>query len=381
MYPASTEPGALEQLHGLETAAALANESGGVNGREVKIDSEDATHDTAVQAAVDNLVRRGASVIFGTYDSALALVASAEASQDGVTFMETGGLADTITRRGLRGVLRSGQSGSTLGAYAVEFAHDFVVPTLRLSLRQARIVVIFADDPYGSSVAYGAVTEAAALGMNIVDTIKYVPSTTDYYYTLASELQADHPDVVISGQYLADAAGLREAMTVRGMKLGALIGASSTYSSLAYPETVGSGALGVFAVDGPDQGMGRAGLLPGASRLLDQAIATYRAGYHTAMSSSAIEGFVGGWIMFHDILPHAMTASRDDVISAADSLDLPSGSEVNGSGVKFAPQGKANAGDNTMADAVVWQWRTTAMRYIVYPPAFAQTRPNALQMT
>ncbi|MBV8194734.1 MAG: ABC transporter substrate-binding protein, partial [Candidatus Dormibacteraeota bacterium] len=318
VYPTSTEPGALDQLHGLETAAALADESGGDRGRQIVIVAEDATHMTAVTAAVDGLVNEGVSVIFGTYDSDLALAASAEAAQDGATFMETGGLADTITRRGLAGVLRAGQSGSTLGAYAARFTRDVVIPGLHLSLGGARVVVIFEDDAYGASVADGAVSEAAAVGVHIVDTVKYAPVVSPAYYgTLAGEMAQDRPDVLIAGQFSQGAINLRQALAALHVQVGALIGASSTYSNAAYPQAVGAGAVGVFAADGPDQGMSTAGLLPSARQLLDRATSAYQARFHTTMSSSAIEGFVGGWIMFHNVMPGAASTTRADLMRAA----------------------------------------------------------------
>ncbi|MBV8194176.1 MAG: hypothetical protein JOY80_01465 [Candidatus Dormibacteraeota bacterium] len=90
------------------------------------------------------------------------------------------------------------------------------------------------------------------------------------------------------------------------------------------------------------------------------------------MSSSAIEGFVGGWIMFHNVMPGAASTTRADLMRAAAALNLPLGTEVNGSGVRFAPQGTADAGDNTLATTVIWQWKTPQLRYIVYPQGFAE---------
>jgi len=99
------------------------------------------------------------------------------------------------------------------------------------------------------------------------------------------------------------------------------------------------------------------------------------------MSSFAMAGFVGGWVMFHDILPKATSTSRSAVLGAAMGLDLPTGSEINGSGVKFAPATAADAGQNTRALGVIYEWTGVNQRVVVFPSQFASGQPALLPVS
>jgi hypothetical protein len=77
-------------------------------------------------------------------------------------------------------------------------------------------------------------------------------------------------------------------------------------------------------------------------------------------------------VLFHDILSSATSTSRVDVIKAAMALDLPIGAEINGAGLKFAPEQAADAGQNTRASSVVVEWLGPADRVVVYPQPLAR---------
>jgi hypothetical protein len=90
------------------------------------------------------------------------------------------------------------------------------------------------------------------------------------------------------------------------------------------------------------------------------------------MDIPAVAGFVGGWTLFHYVLPNAgSTPTADSIRVAALAVDVPVGDEINGGGVKFAGAGALDEGQNTRAAAVVGRWDAVGVMRIVYPPAYA----------
>ncbi|MHB8508823.1 MAG: ABC transporter substrate-binding protein [Candidatus Dormibacteria bacterium] len=381
VYPLTGNQGqGLEQADGVRLAAELVNRDGGVHGREVQVVAQDAPDPRTAVSAVDGLVDRGISIILGTYATGQAMPASAEASKRGAVFLETGALADSLTMRGLPGVLRSSVDAGTLGRNAAQFVHDFVLPRSGIALSTGRVAIVFENDAYGSSVAYSAVAGGDPLGLNIVDAIGYDPARVNYDQ-LATTLGQDRPDVLIAAPYLQDAVALRLALVRHHVKVKTIVGASSAYSGPEFGKTLGAAAVGLFATDKSDGGTEDAGLLPATRDLLHRASALYLGEHGKAMSSYAVAGFVGGWVMFHDILPRSQSTGRDAVWRAAMTVDLPAGSEINGSGVKFATAAAPNAGQNTRALGVIWEWLGVNQRAVVFPAPFSSTEPRILPVS
>lgn len=369
-----------DELNGVRLAADFVNAAGGVHGRTIDIHAEDAPSSNEAAAAVDRAVDAGASVLLGTYGSTQSLPASARASSRGVTYLETGAVADAVTGRGLPGVLRTVATGSTLGRKATDFTRDYVLPGLGLDPHTARTVILFEGDAYGSAVGYGAIDEAGAAGFNVVDTIKYDLNSVDYS-KLAAQVDADRPDVVLTAEYIQDAVAFRRAALARHMKVRALVGTSASYCHQQFGNELGPDAVGLFASDKPAGAINPAGLLPEARALWERATTRYASTYGKEMSAAAISGFVGGWVMFHDILPNAASTSRADVWKAAMALDLPEGSEINGAGVRFAADGQSDQGQNRRAVSVIWEWVGVRQRAVVYPPAYATATFKVLPIT
>jgi branched-chain amino acid transport system substrate-binding protein len=381
VYPLSgSQAEGREELNGVRMAADFVNAAGGVRGRKIDIHAEDAPSSNEAAAAVDRAIDGGATILLGTYGSTQSMPASARASARGATYLETGAVADAVTGRGLPGVLRTVATGSTLGRKAAIFTRDYVLPGLGLTPATARTVVLFEGDSYGSAVGYGAIDEAGAAGFNVVDTIKYDLATADYNQ-LAAQVDADRPDVVLTAEYIQDAVAFRRAALARHMKVRALVGTSASYCHQQFGNELGPDAVGLFASDKPAGSINPAGLLPEARALWQRATTEYTARYGKEMSAAAISGFVGGWVMFHEILPRATTASRADVWKAAMALDLPEGSEINGAGVRFASEGQSDQGQNRRAVSVIWEWVGLRHRAVVYPPAYATAAFQVLPIT
>jgi branched-chain amino acid transport system substrate-binding protein len=95
---------------------------------------------------------------------------------------------------------------------------------------------------------------------------------------------------------------------------------------------------------------------------------------HRVPAGHAVASFAALWTLFNDVLPKAKSMDPEDVRASALSVDLPPGSLINGSGLKFSnfdqPNDPKDAGQNLLSAIGVWQWQNSAARQ-VYPKDLA----------
>ena len=150
---------------------------------------------------------------------------------------------------------------------------------------------------------------------------------------------------------------------------GCAIGTSSAFCMPEFSRRLGAGSVGVYAADKPDADVSQAALSASGRALLARAKAAYTG---DSMDIPAVAGFVGGWTLFHDVLPNAGgSISAESIRTAAVKVDVPVGDSINGGGVKFAGPGALDEGQNVRAAAVVGRWQAVGVMKIVYPPAYA----------
>lgn len=377
LYPlsGSQASGGSEEYHGVQTAAALINATGGVRGRPIRFVTENAPSADAAPNAVDSLKRQGVSIVVGSYGSTIALPASAEAQRDNLIFWESGAVATMVTERGYPNVFRTVTTGESLGRAAARYIASVVAPRLRLTPPRIRAAVVYANDVYGSSVGQAMTAETRTLRFHLTGVLTYNPYRTNFG-ELVARLKAMRPDAVLVAGYVQDAIAFRRETLRQGLHPAAMIGTSSAFCMHAFGDTLGRDALGLFASDKPDATFNPAALRPAARRLLARATASYRRTYGSAMTAAAVAGFVAGWVLFHDVLPRARSTSPSNVRAAALSIDLPYGSEINGAGVRFASAGAPDEGQNLRAISVIWQWQRPGQEVVVYPASYATAQPR-----
>jgi hypothetical protein len=158
------------------------------------------------------------------------------------------------------------------------------------------------------------------------------------------------------------------------LDLVASIGTSSSYCHPAFGEALGEDALGLFASDKPDSGsLNTEGLTTEARDLLARASASFRDRYGKEMSAPGLSGFSAAWALFHDVIPRASSAGAEDVARTARAMRIPRGALPNGSGLSFGAPGTPDAGANLRAASVIWEWVGVGQRAVVWPPQFATT--------
>ena len=349
--------GGKQELAGVQAALRVSDAN-------VRLQVIDATTPQAASAAVDTLVRSyHVPAILGTYGSTLSAAAAARANQQKTVYWETGAVADPITAQ-RHYVFRTVATGSALGRMAVTFTHDVLLP--RYSLASPRAVIVRVNDVYGRSVGGGEQQLAQTMGINVVDVIEYNPSAYDAN-VIAARLAEDRADFLWDVSYLDDGVAIWSAVLNNHVTFRGAIGTSSAFCMPAFGERLGAGAVGVYAADKPDGEVAAAALSPAGRDLLAQA----KAAYGGPMEIPAVAGFVGGWTLFHDVLPAVGdSVSAESIRAAGLKVDVPVGESINGGGVKFAGPGALDEGQNTRAAAVVGQWQAVGVMRVVYPPAF-----------
>jgi branched-chain amino acid transport system substrate-binding protein len=377
IYPLSgpQAPGGRDELAGVQAALAVARSSGDLK-KDVQLRVIDATTPQAATAAVDRLVKQDhVAAIVGTYGSTLSAAASARAEQLRTVYWETGAVADPITAQ-RRYVFRTVATGSSLGREAVTFTHDVLIPASHL--QAPRAVVVQVDDVYGHSVGGGEADLAKQLGIDVVDVITYNPNAFDAD-ELARRIGSDRADFLWDVSYLNDGVAIWQAIVRNHVHVLAAVGTSSAFCMPDFGRLLGRDAVGVYAADKPDASINPAVLSPSGRALLAKAQAAYSRSRHAAMSIPGVAGFVGGWTLFHDVLASLTGPVTPDAIrTAALAVDVPAGDEINGGGVRFGADGSLDEGQNTRAAAVVGQWQGVEDMRIVYPAAYATSKPMAL---
>ncbi len=365
IYPLSgpQAEGGKQELAGVQAALRVSHAN-------VRLQVIDATTPQSAAVAVDTLVRDyHVPAILGTYGSTLSAAASARAEQLKTVYWETGAVADPITAH-RQYVFRTVATGGALGRIAVNFTHDVLVS--RYGLKAPRAVIVEVNDIYGASVGGGEQALAGQMGIDVVDVIRYSSGAYDPG-VIAARVAAAGPDFLYDVSYLDDGIAIWNAVRSSHVALKAAIGTSSAFCMPEFSRRVGAGSIGVYAADKPDDAISPAALSATGQALLAQAKAAYGS---QPMDIPAVAGFVGGWTLFHYVLPGTGTSITSETIrQAALRLDVPFGDSINGGGVKFAGAGALDEGQNTRAAAVIGQWQAVGVMKVMYPAAYATGQP------
>jgi branched-chain amino acid transport system substrate-binding protein len=374
IYPLSgpQATGGRGELGGVRAALELSRQQGVAGASRIQLKVVDAqTPDQAV-AAVNRLIDRDhVQVIIGTYGSSLAVAAAARAEERHVVYWETGAVADDVTNA-KRYVFRTVATGSTLGRMAAQFTEKVLMAKLALTPALTRVAIVHTNDFYGRSVAAGEAAEAAIGGIGSVISIEYDPHAYDPE-SVVQQVAAARPDFLWDVSYLDDGVAVWKTVLADHLPLRAAVGTSSAFCMPDFQRRLGSQAVGVYAADKPDSVVGAGALTRAAQTLLGQAIARFAADNQgQPMEIPGVAGFVGGWTLFNDVLPKVPSAVTSEAVrSAALTVDIPVGGEINGAGMQFAAPGSPDAGQNRRAAAVVGQWQAGGVMKVVYPDAYA----------
>lgn len=182
------------------------NESGGVNGVNVRLRTEDGAGKPDVARAVaEKLITRDkVAVLGGGYSSSCTFAIAGVAERFGVPFVISTGSADKITQQGWKYVYRIGPPVSDYPRGMLDFWETVVHPQ--------SIAICYENTLFGTSGARDMKEHCTEKGIEITDYVSYEAGAVDFKPMLV-KIKAHQPDVVYMISYIMDASLLmRQSM-------------------------------------------------------------------------------------------------------------------------------------------------------------------------
>ena len=371
-----------ENWEAMQIARDMINERGGVNGRKIEYLQGDATSPNAAISETERLITKdGIKITTGSFASPLAIAVSQAAERHGVFHWETTGAAEVITRRGFKHTFQVGAPARKYGQAAVDFIIDDLAKRLNKPLSDTRVALLWENRAFGKSVGDGIRAYAATKNMKLVYDEGYDQFATDMT-PIVQKLKDVKPDILIAISFPNDAILFQRKAKELDFNVAAFIGVSAGYSSPDLRNSIGDSVNGIFVADFPPK-VNPAVLNPETRKVADEFYKRYEAKMKRPPAGHAAAGFSAVWALFTEVLPKAKAYEPAELREIALKLDLPVGSLVNGSGIKFTnfdwAEDPKDAGQNLLASIGVWQWTKDGNEQ-VSPANLATHQPTMVPM-
>jgi branched-chain amino acid transport system substrate-binding protein len=229
---------------GYELWAGQVNASGGLLGRQVRLDMLDDGFDPNQTAAdYTRLISQDhVDLLLGTFSSLLNAPASAIAARQGMLYVEPSGGAATLFTRGFTDLFFA-QPGTT-----TSLPDRFVawIASLPASQRPATAAYVTQDDPSASPAVAVFRSRLQALGVQTAYYQVYGPSTSNFD-SIAAAIAAAKPQMIIQGAVADDGAQFVRSLQKLGFNPKILFQTNAPTDE-AYPTAIGGAASanGVF---------------------------------------------------------------------------------------------------------------------------------------
>jgi branched-chain amino acid transport system substrate-binding protein len=349
LFPATGPLASLgnECLRGVQLATNLCNEAGGLFGRQIVLALGDAADpDRAVSEARRLISDAQPVLMLGTGDSSLSLGASEVSEGSAIPYWELTATMPSITARGFRYLLRVCDIETGIAALCIEAAASVVAPALKRAPDTLSVVLLYANDPAGSTLVPLATASAHRRGMTPLVTIAYQPDGANFT-DLAARLAAMKPDVVIHHGSTEEAVLFFEGLATQPWRPAALIGATEAYGSSETAAMIGPSFDGTLAV-GVVPYSAAAALAPDAAMI---ALLYEQRFGAVPRSGLSLSHFAGAALCF-DVLRRAASPDKDKVLGVARGMQLERGDLANGWGARFGA-----GGQNLRAFSCLSQWQ------------------------
>jgi branched-chain amino acid transport system substrate-binding protein len=369
LFPASGSLAALgnECLRGVQLAADLCNEGGGLFGRQIVLALGDASDpDRAVSEARRLISDAQPVLMLGTGDSALSLGASEVSEGSAIPYWELSATMPSITARGFHYLLRICDIETGIAARCTEAVASVVALALSRAPGALSVVLLYSDDGPGTALVPLVLAAAHRSGLAPPVTVAYQPDSANFA-ALSARLAAMKPDVVIHHGSTEEVVLFFAGLATQGWRPHALIGATAAYGSLETAAMIGPSFDGTLAVGVVPYGVD-ARLAPEAAivaLLYEQRFGA------KPRSGLSLSHFAGAALCF-DVLRRAGSADRDKMLGVARGMQLGRGGLANGWGALFG-----TGGQNQRAFSCLSQWQN-GRAVALLPPEGAAGRYRPL---
>jgi branched-chain amino acid transport system substrate-binding protein len=372
----------IENWEAMQIARDMINERGGVNGHKIEFVQGDATTPNAAISETERLItKEGIKITTGSFASPLAIAVSQAAERHGVFHWETTGAAEVITRRGFKHTFQVGAPARKYSQAAVDFIVEDLAARLKKPMSELRIALLWENRAFGKSVGDGVRAYSEKKSIKLVYDEGYDQTATDMT-PVVQKLKDVKPDVLIAISFPNDAILFQRKAKELDFNVGAFIGVSAGYSAPDLRDSLGNSVTGIFVADFPPKVNANV-LKPDVKKVAEEFYKRYEVKLKRAPAGHAAAGFSAIWALFTEVLPKAKTYEPGELRELALKIDLPEGSLVNGSGIKFTnfdwPDDPKDAGQNLRASIGVWQWTKDGNEQ-VFPPSLATHEPIQVPM-
>ncbi len=324
----------IENWEAMQIARDMINERGGINGRKIEYVQGDATTPNAAISEAERLISNdGIKITTGSFASPIAIAVSQAAERHRVFHWETTGAAEIITHRGFKYTFQVGAPARKYGQAAVDFVLDDLAKRLNKPVGELKIALLWENRAFGKSVGDGIRAYSQTKGIKLVYDEGYDQTATDMTPIVQKlkDVDAGHPDCDL---FPNDAILFQRKAKELDFNVEAFIGVSAGYSSPDLRDSLGDSVVGIFVADFPPKVNANV-LKPEVKNAAEEFYKRYEAKLKRAPAGHAAAGFSAIWALFTEVLPKAKTFEPDELRDIALKLDLPEGSLVNGSGIKF----------------------------------------------
>jgi len=371
-----TGPGALmgqEGYTGIKIATDMVNEKGGLWGKKIELVKGDAVDPKIAISECERLITvEKVDLIIGTFSSSLAFAATPVADRHKIFYLEAASMANNINERGFKYLFRVNTNSRLSAISAVYFVRDVVIPKLDLTPETVKIALLFEDSEAGTSTGDAIKKECEKYGYNIVLYEHYNRGTIDLS-PLIMKLKVAEPDILIALQYIDDGTLYWRQAKDLDFNVKAFIGTGGIHAMSTWAETFPKLSDYAFVI-GPGLEYDVSGLTSEVQAAREEYIKRYREEYHEVVDIHSALGFSAGYFLYNYIMPKAGSTDADALREAALKLDIPEGGSIFGYGVKFAPPGHPEAGQNLRAHRMAKQWMS-GNRVVVWPEELALKEP------
>lgn len=222
------------------------NQQGGikVGGKTYKVDivyyDDESKAQTSARLTEKLIAEDKVDILFGPYSSGIATATAAISERYKKIAMTPMATANSLYARGYKYLFTPSPMANAGLFPLLELAASF-------SPKPTKIAIVGPDDLFPNVTGEGAAKRAAELGLNVVYTGKY-PKTAVELSSVATQLRAADPDVVLATGYAQDTILLLKSM--QEMRVAPkMIGLAMSVGVEDFRTALGAGAEGIMGVD------------------------------------------------------------------------------------------------------------------------------------
>jgi branched-chain amino acid transport system substrate-binding protein len=248
-----------------------------------------------------------AQFLFGPYSSGMTAPATVISEQYNRIMLDSGGAEEKPFEQGNKYLFMVITSAGHYLSGAIE--------ALKQNDPQAKVAIVYSDDPFSKAVTTAASKQAKEAGLNVVMDSSYAPSTTDFG-PIVNKMISSGADAFLGGGHYADGATLARQMHEQKAKMKFM-------SILVAPSDnkfaeLGDAALGVTF---PSQWEPQVSYKPDFGLTSAEFVKGFEAKYHQVPDYHAASGYTVGVILQHAI-EQAKSLDTKKVAAALNATDV-----------------------------------------------------------